>query len=227
VHDLVKYTKAQSPELAEYLEGVAGATLTFDGDDPLAHSADNHIHLWKLEFLSDTNPWIDTDYRTEFVKYIFEQWRMRLKGLHPYRERGYRVYVYEDLAPTVSVVAETDIGFPYMFGSPIFVESIIDVVRPYAERSWLENFSGREWELPQDSILNAVEKHKGSIGQPTANSLGTRVGALRKVIINMGLGGQVNTIRKRHNRRPADFSDESLGQNVWRVFERRLPAGYK
>lgn len=227
MQDLLKYTKAHSPELAAYLEGVAAARLTFDGDDPLRHSSDNHIHLWKLEYLADTHRWIDTRYRTEFVKYILEQWRRRLKGMQPYRERGYRIYVYEDLAPTVSVVAETDTGYPYKSERTMFVGSIAEVVQPYSERSWRDIFSGGEWELTPDSILDAVEKHQGSIGRPTAERLGTQVGALRKVIINMGLEDRVNAIRRHYRRRPADFSNVPRESHVLRVFERRLPAGYE
>lgn len=112
--DLLKYTKERSSELAEYLELVSAAPLMFEGDEPLQHSSHNHIHLSDLEYLAESNSWINAEYRAEFVEYVFEQWRRRLKGLKPYRERGYRIYVYETwMAPVVSVVAETDVGFPY------------------------------------------------------------------------------------------------------------------
>jgi hypothetical protein len=223
--DLLEYTKERSAELAEYLEWVSAAPLMFEGDEPLRHSSYNHIHLWQLENLSDSYSWINTEYRAEFVEYVLEQWRRRLKGLKPYRERGYRMYVYEDFAPTVSVVAETDVGFPYSFGTPRFVGSIYEVVKLYEGRKWSRIFEGGARELRPDSILNIVEKHEGSIGSPTAQDLGIQVGTLRKIIANMDLGREVNAIRKRSKRRPADFS--RVPGEFWHVYERLLPAGYE
>ena len=107
--DFIDYTRSKSRELARALEQVCASPLQFDTEFPLVHSSANHEHLWILEHQADHASWIDTAYRTQFIKHILEHWRIRLKGMAPYRERGYRVYVYEDTSPTLSVVAETDI----------------------------------------------------------------------------------------------------------------------
>jgi hypothetical protein len=227
MNDVMKYTKERSAELAEYLECVSATPLSFEGEDPLSHSAENHVHLWKLEYLADSHSWINTTYRVEFIKHVLEQWRLRLKGLRHYRERGYRLYVYEDMAPTVSVVAETDIGFPYGHRSAVFVPNILDVVKLYENRSWKENFGGLDWEISHEKVIKVVERNKGSIGKPTANALGMQVGKLRSLITNMGLGTEVNEMRKLYRRRPADFSKEPTYFGEWHVFERVLPANYR
>ena len=225
--DFIDYTRSRSPELAEYIHGVAQTPLAFDGSDPIEHSSHNHIHLWKLEYLSDTCSWIDVDYRLECVNHVLEQWRRRLKGLSPYAQRGYRLYVYEDLAPTISAVAETDIGFPYTHAQPVFVQTIRDVLKLYEKRSWKEHFTCDDWEISEKRLLYAVHKNNGSISKPTAEKLGIPVGKLRSLITNMGLSSQVNSVRKKFRRRPADFSNEIVHTDCWHVFERVLPAGYR
>ena len=225
--DFIDYTRSRSPELAEYIHGVAQSPLAFDGSDPSEHSSHNHIHLWKLEYLSDTCSWIDVDYRLECVNHVLEQWRRRLKGLSPYAQRGYRLYVYEDLAPTISAVAETDIGFPYTHAQPVFVQTIRDVLKLYEKRSWKEHFACDDWEISEKRLLDAVQKNNGSISKPTAEKLGIPVGKLRSLITNMGLSCQVNSVRKKFRRRPADFSNEIVHTDCWHVFERVLPAGYR
>lgn len=222
----LQYTKTRSLELAKYLETTAKSPLVFEGSHPLKHSSYNHIHLWKLEYLSDHFDWIDLDYRVDFVNYILEQWRRRLKGLTPYKDRGYRMYVYEDLAPTISVVAETDFGFPYSNGQPIFVNNIRDVLTLYTNRSWKENFLFLDWEISEKHLLDTIIKNKGSISKSTAEKLGLSVGKLRTIIINMGLDAKVNKIRKHFHRKPADFSNEYYSDN-WHIFERLLPAHYR
>ncbi len=224
--DILKITRARSKELAEYMEFVASGSLSFEGEQPLQHSSSNHVHLWKLEYLSDIYEWIDTEYKTEFINYIVEQWRIRLKGLAPYSNRGYRMYVYEDMAPTISVVAETDIGFPYQYGNPKFVNNIIDIVKLYDNRNWRENFSSADWEITQNELLKSIEINNGSISKPTANMLGLAAGKLRLLIINMGLGDEVNSIRKKYKRPIADFSNEKIYSESWHVFERFLDAKY-
>ena len=93
--EVLKYTRRRCPELAQFLEDVAASPLHFEGSQPLQHSSSNHVHLWMVEFLADTHRWIDTDYRVEVASYLLEQWRRRLKGLSPYRQQGYRLYLYE------------------------------------------------------------------------------------------------------------------------------------
>lgn len=224
--NILKFTQQRSNELAEYLEFVASSPLSFEGEHPIEHSSYNHIHLWKLEYLSKSHKWIDIEYKVEFINYIFEQWRRRLKGLSPYIDRGYRVYLYEDTAPTISVVAETNIGFPYEYGVPIFVNSVREILEIYESKNWSDNFSDLDWEVDEKHILNVIEHNKGSIGKPSANKLGLSVGKLRTLITNMGLDNSVNSIRKKYKRRPADFSKEQQYSENWHVFERILRGNY-
>lgn len=223
----LQYTQSRSPELAEYIDAVARSPLSFDGPYPLQHSSHNHVHLWKLEYLADTCDWIDVDYRIECVNHILEQWRCRLKGLPLYNDRGYRIYVYEDLAPTISVVAETEIGFPYSNGQPVFVESVRDILALYENRSWRDHFDSRDWQITEKRLLDVIKRNKGSISKPTAAQLGIPVGKLRSLIINMGLSVDVNSVRKKFQRRPADFASELVHADRWHVFERVLPSRYR
>lgn len=228
--EVLKYTRRRSPELAEYLEAVAASSFCFEGSDPLQHSSHNHVHLWKIEYLADSCNWIDVNYRVEAVSFLLEQWRRRLKGLAPYRQLGYRMYLYEDRAPTISVVAQTQIGFPYSYGTPIFVDHIRDILTLYEGRSWKQHFAeiaASEWEISTKRILSVVQKNGGSISRPTANQLGLPVGKLRTLIINMGLGDQINSIRKQFKRRPADFTKEFAFSDRWHVFERILQPHFR
>ena len=222
----LQLTQSRSAELAEYAQFVAQMPFDFTGQHPIEHSAHNHVHLWKLEYLADTYPWINTSYRVDFVNYIFDQWRRRLKGFSPYQWRGYRLYLYEDLAPTLSVVAETEIGFPYARGQAIVVPTVEDVLQRYAHRSWKQYFASPGWEISEKRLLNVVAKNNGSISKPTAEALGLTVGKLRILIINMGLAEQVNALRKRYRRSPADFSNDLETAYRWHVFEQCLPARY-
>lgn len=223
----IEYTESRSPELAEYIRSIAATPLAFDGPHPLQHSSHNHVHLWKIEYLSDSCDWIDTDFRIKAVNFILEQWRRRLKGLPPFRERGYRIYVYEDLAPTISVVAQTDVGFPYDYGQAVMVPNIRDIMRLYENRSWKQHFQGGDWEVSEKRVLSVITKQCGSISKPSADQLGLSVGKLRTLIVNMGLGCRVNSIRKQFHRRPADFTKEAVYSDRWHVFERILPAQYQ
>ncbi|GAJ02607.1 unnamed protein product, partial [marine sediment metagenome] len=226
IMDVLKYTQTRCPELAGFLAATASASFNFDGDHPLDHSSYNHTHLWALEYWADHHQWIDLEYRINFVNYIFDCWRKNLRGYPSYKTRGYRVYLYEDLAPTVSVVAETRIGFPYD-QEPAFVTSVRDVMALYVGRSWRDNWSDDGWAINPDTILKTIERKKGSIGKPAADALGIKVGELRKLIVNTGIDYQANKIRKKYKRRPADFSNEPDYDTTWTVFERRLPRGYK
>ncbi|NNE24488.1 MAG: hypothetical protein HKN11_17950 [Rhizobiales bacterium] len=199
----------------------------FEGDHPNSHSAYNHIHLWALEWWADHHDWIDIDYRVEFVDLIFERWRGRLTGLWPYQEAGYRFYLYEALAPTVSVVAETPHGFAYDSETATLVSSPREIMSLYENRSWGANFSFDPWDVSRDKILATVEKKRGSIGKPTAQALGLQTGKLRILIEQMGLDSEVNDIRKRHKRRPAAFRAEEDMPYQFSVYEMRLPARYR
>lgn len=224
--EFLDYTRSKSREIADALERVCASRLEFEGDYPLVHSSANHVHLWFLEQQADHAPWIDTEFRSRFIKLVLEHWRIRLKGMAPYRDRGYRMYVYEDAAPTLSVVAETDLGFPYRFGKPVQVERIEDVAALYANRSWRERFEFEPWELSPERILQVIEANQGSISKPSAQKLGLQVGKLRLLITQMDLGEDVNRLRKKFKRRPVDFSEHEKTQETWHVFERILPANY-
>ena len=126
--NILQYTKEKSVDLADYLEKLVKSTLRFKGNNPLIHSSYNHIHLWKLEYLAERYNWIDSEYKIDFINYILRQWKIRLKGLAPYHEKGYRIYVYEDLSPSISVVAETDTGFPYDSSNAVFTNNISNIV---------------------------------------------------------------------------------------------------
>lgn len=223
---LYDFTQQRCPELALFLKQCCASPLSFDGDHPNYHSYLNHIHLWALEWWADHHAWIDLDYRVEFVEEIFNHWRGRLKGLQPYQEGGYRFYLYEDMAPTISVVAETEHGFAYDLENAKFVDSIAQIMTLYLDRSWQENFDFDPWEATPEKILQTVETHKGSISKPTANALGMKVGQLRRLIEQMMLADDVNAIRKRFKRRPARFRPEEEHPFQFHVHERRLPARY-
>lgn len=216
--DILAYTKARSKELAEYLDECARSPLAFDGDDPLMHSSDNHIHLWNLEYFAERNEWVNLEYKHEFITYVLNAWRNRIKGLSPYQTKGYRMYVYSDMAPTLSVVAETEMGFPYRYSldNAVYVNDLMSVLKLYEGRKWSQNFSG-EWSLTHEAVLEAVASNQGSISKPTANMLGLKVGELRHLIINMGLSQKVNAMRKKYKRRPADFSND-IDENYQTLF---------
>lgn len=218
-------TRARCPELADYFEQVGDRPLTFDGAHAIEHSARNHVHLWALEWWSDHHAWIDLDYRVAFAAAILERWQGRMKGLAPYRAQGYRLYVYEDLAPTLSAVAETPQGCPYG-GNLTFVRGIREVMEVYSGRSWRGLFAADPRAITQERLLEEVERHAGSIGAPTANALGLTPGSLRKLIGQMRLEDRVNALRKRHKRRPAQFASSPDPGPGTRVFELRLPPGY-
>ncbi|MCB1520989.1 MAG: hypothetical protein KDJ37_10500 [Hyphomicrobiaceae bacterium] len=218
--------RLRCPELADFLEDVCAQRFNFEGAHPNEHSYYSHRHLWALEWWADRHAWIDLDYRVAFVDEIFTRWKGRLKGQPPYRASGFRMYLYEDLAPTVSVVAETG-ECPYD-GALTFVPSTRDVLRRYVGRSWAGVFEGDPWRVPRERIVREVERHHGSIGQPTADALGIKVGELRVLIEQMGLDRQVNELRKRFKRRPANFRvDDGYREVEIAIFEARLPAGFR
>jgi hypothetical protein len=223
---LEAFTRERCPELAAFLKDCCASPLSFAGAHPIEHSADNHIHLWSLEYWADHHKWIDLDYRTAFADLILDRWRGRLKGLAPYHADGYRMYLYQDMAPTVSVVAETRFGFPYG-GTASFVHGAREIMRLYVERSWRDNFTIEPWEVDDQALLAAVDKHAGSIGKPTANALKISVAALRRLIEQMNLADRVNAIRKRYKRRPAAFEDDETFEHTFAVYEQRLPPGYR
>jgi len=226
--DVLRYTKTVSRDLADYLEQCARAPLAFEGNDPLHHSSHNHIHLWLLECFAERNEWVNLAYKREFVEYILKTWKNRIKGFLPYQSQGYRMYVYTDWAPTISVVAETAMGFPYRYSleHAVFVDDLSDILKKYEGCNWSDNFGGASGISPK-TVLKSVLSNAGSIGKATANMLGLKVGALRRLIINMGLAEQVNEIRKKHKRRPADFRYELDHNHTTLFYELLLPPKFR
>lgn len=224
-NSIIAETRRRCPELAEFLEDVCAQPLRFEGSYANAHSAENHTHLWALEWWAERHDWIDLDYRVEFVEEIFARWRGRLKGLPPYRAAGYRVYLYQDMAPTVSVVANLPEGCPYG-GRLTFVPQPRDVMAAYVGRRWSLNFKG-DWPIEPGRILDVIEHNQGSISKPSADMLGLPVSKLRILIEQMGLERRVNEIRKRYKRRPAKFHEEAYDNFELRIFEEIWPMGYR
>lgn len=225
---ILGFTRAKCPELAGFLEACCASRLSFEGDEPNFHSACNHIHLWALEYWAERHDWIDLPYRLEFVREIFNCWRTQMRGLPPYQAKGYRLYLYEDLAPTVSVVAETPVGFPYSGCGPVtFVERPQDVLRSYPGKKWGEFFRSTPWTTSQERILEAVEKQAGSIGAPSANALGLSRGQLRRMIEERGLEREINALRKKFHRPPARFRPERDHATPILLYEQRLPARFR
>jgi len=224
-----QYTRTRCPDLADYLEECASAPLRFVGTtDPNLHSADNHIHLWGLEWWAERVDFVDVEYRVDFVEHIFARWRGRLTGQWPYQAAGYRLYLYEWMAPTISVVAETPVGFPYDSTHAQFVASPRDVLEIYDKQVWSQNFAFGDWDVSRERLLETIAKNSGSISQPAAAALGLKVAKLRILIEQMGLQRAVNDIRKRFGRAPARFRlDDPIPEWSFRIYERKLPAGYR
>lgn len=95
----------------------------------------------------------------------------------------------------------------------------------YLGRSWRANFDLEPFELNPKWVLNQIDKNKGSIGKPTADKIGVKVGELRTIIEQMGLQSRVNDIRKKYRRRPAQFRQEDY-DHTYRIHEQLLPAHF-
>ena len=202
--------------------------LIFRGDHPIEHSRRNHIHLSSIEWFAARYPQIDLSIREQAVRFIFERWKVQPKSFHPYRQNGYRLYLYEAFAPTISVVADTTHGFPYG-KEPAAWSSIAEVFQPFVKMTNTKPAQincCQENAFNEDMILSAVERSRGSLGTRAAQSLGLSVGELRKRVEWFYLCDQVNDLRKRFNRRPARFTDQDLRFFEFKIFELRLPANY-
>lgn len=206
------------PAFADYVTAVFERPLRFEGEWPIVHSGANHVHLWMPEYLGDRHAAIDLAFRTRLVEAIFARWTARARSDHRCARDGFRLYLYEDLAPTVSIVAETPQGCPYG-GDLTFVPRIEDVLARYDGRSWRARFTS-DGPSPEQ-VLAAVEAEDGSIGTRAARRLGCAVGELRRLIEACDLGDAVNALRKRSRRRPAAFRDEVPVRA--RMYERRVP----
>lgn len=211
--------RRRSREIAEYLEAIAEQPLSFRGAHPIEHSAANHCHLWMVEWMADKAGWIDLAFRVQATAYILGRWRDRLPSYEPARERGFRLYLYADMAPTVSVVAETNEGCPYG-GDLEFVSEIGDVLAPYAGRSWMSNFKGGG--PTPDAILSAAAREAGSLRR-TATRLDTGLAELRRLIECYGIAAEFNRVRKSHGRRPAQFADPDMMLPKVLIWEWRVP----
>jgi hypothetical protein len=210
------------PEIARFIEEMSEIELRFRGPEPLDHSRDNHVHLWAIEHAADSHREIDLAFRCAAIRHIFARWTARLKAYAPYTAQGYRLYVYGDMAPTLSVVAETPRGCPY--GEVKQVDDIETVVRPYVGQSWAARFEPVAG-LGPERLLAAIDREHGSLGA-TARHLGWSVAALRRDVERWEIGPDVNRLRKRHGRRPARFADPLYRVPDTLFWEQRLPPRY-
>lgn len=218
--DLIAGTRARDRELAEWLEAVCESPLRFEGDCPNLHSSENHVHLFHLEYAAERHDWIGLTYREQVAETILGRWQARLRGMRASLPAGARLYVYQDMAPTVSAVAETPAGYPYP-GEPTFVDSPREIMALYVGRRWSENFCPGGGPTPE-RIVAEVARHAGSIGKPTADALGMKVGVLRRAIEWFDLQEEVNALRKQAGRRPARFLAGEALPFRYSVYERRL-----
>lgn len=217
-----------SPRLALWLQAIGEQPFVFAGQHPNQHSSHNHVHLFVLEYEADIHPQITLAFRCQVVSFIFETWKQRLKGYRPYQEAGFRLYLYEDSAPTVSVLAETPYGFPYS-GQPVFVHSPAEVMERYVGFSWRERFlTATSRDTEPEHLLEVIEQQHGSIGRSTANSLHMTTAELRQWIERFDLQEPVNRLRKKYGRRPAQFLnlDAFPEPMPYRIYELKLPAQY-
>ncbi|MDP1910936.1 MAG: hypothetical protein Q8K85_21755 [Hyphomicrobium sp.] len=185
------------------MDGIAEAPLSFRGAGPILHSAANHRHLWALNAAADRDRSFDLAFRCRVVAHILERWRARLVSHATSSPHGFRLYLYEDLAPTVSVVAETPLGCPYG-GDLTFVATIGEVLAAYDGRSWTALFEGGG--PKPDVIVNAVSHASGSL-RAGAQRMGMPLARFRRLIETFDLAGDINRIRKHNGRRPARFAD--------------------
>jgi len=210
------------PEVARFIEETGEIDLHFRGPEPLDHSRDNHVHLWAIEYAADAHRDIDLAFRCAAILFFLMLRRPPRSTLFPYTTQGYRLYVYGDMAPTLSVVAETPRGCPY--GAVKRAPDIETVVRPYVGRSWAARFKPTGG-LGPDRLLAAIDKEKGSLGA-TARRLGWSLAALRRDIEVWRIAPDVNRLRKRHGRRPARFADPDYHVPDTLFWEQRLPPRY-
>lgn len=211
-------TRRIDRELADYIEDIAEQPLEFRGAHAIAHSAANHRHLWMIEARAEHDRRIDLAFRVRAVSYILHRWRDRLPTYAPSQSAGFRMYLYEDIAPTVSVVAETGAGCHYG-GELTFVDRIEDVLAPFAGRSWTANFRA-SWPEPE-VVLSVIGKNSGSLRR-SSQALGVGLAELRRLIECYDLAGEVNAVRKSMQRRPARFGDQDGMLPKLRIWEQRI-----
>ncbi len=212
--DFLKKARSISQEFSDYIEGIGECELRFQGKHPIEHSRDNHVHLFGLGQWVRKNPQIDLKIQVQAVEYIFARWKVRLKSYQPHTQQAYRMYLYEDFAPTISVVAETRFGFPYG-RKPVFVDSPVEIFQIYANRDWNDFLQPNE----KTAVLFAIEKSQGSIGARAAQMIGLKAIELRKYIEWFEIGDQVNAIRKHFHRRPARFLSYEDHVPSFKVYE--------
>ncbi|GGJ19732.1 hypothetical protein [Deinococcus roseus] len=212
--DFIQRTRRFSPALADHLQQVAQQTLDFSGLHPLDHSRHNHVHLWKLEYEADLHPEINLQYRVDCARFVQQSWTEQLK-FHP--KGAYLFYLYEDLAPTVSVVRETEYEFPYA-GTPVFVEDMAGVMRLYVGRSWKAQFKGNRLDR---HVLEQLEKHQGSLTR-TAQHLNLSIAELRRWIEQLQLTAEVNALRKHFYRRSLQLKTEWELPLTYRIYHKRI-----
>ncbi len=208
------------PEIGADVEAISEGPLSFRGTAPFLHSAANHRHLWLLRAATDRDRGFDLAFRCRIVAYILGRWRARLASHAASSPNGFRLYLYEDLAPTVSVVAETPRGCPYG-GDLTFVATIGEVLAATDDRSWAALFDGRG--PKPEAIVKAVSDASGSL-RAGAQALGVPLASFRRLIETFDLARDVNRVRKRNGRRPARFADPDALPPKLRIWEYAVPA---
>jgi hypothetical protein len=216
--------KAQSidQELSDYVEHIGETEFQFKGDNPYDHSAYNHVHLRGLQVLARDNPRVTLEVQVQAVEYIFERWKTRLKSFHPYTQKGYRLELSENFAPTISVEANTVYGRTGG-NSAVYVDSMLEIFRIYEGQDWCSFLQPSE----KSAILYAVEQSQGSIGTRAAQLIGLNAVELRKYIEWFEMDDEVNTIRKQFHRRPVQFLSYEQRFSKYKIYEICLPAHYK
>lgn len=221
----IQALRSRDRVFANYLEELAEQPLDFRDKHPNRHSARNHQHLWLMEYTAERDASMDLAMRCAAVAFVLSRWRDRLVSYAPYQRDGYRLYLYEDLAPTLSVVAETPIGFPYEGCAQFtFVRDIADVLRRYVSVPWSTRFKGIG--PTPDRVLKVVADEGGSLNR-SARALSMPLAELRRTIETYDLAREVNDMRKHNGRRPAHFFNVDFRLPQTRIWEHRLPAGFR
>lgn len=209
-----------APELANWLKGLAAHPLCFEGDTPLDQISKNYVRLWLTEFFAEEGDAVDLDFRVAATEWLIGCWSRRARP-----EVGSAClcfYVYDDLAPTLTVATESPKGFP--FRSQERVDSLEELLQPFCRRHWSELWGSAG--VTSRRIYQAVEAAHGDIGRLVAQRLGLETGRLRRAIEWFGLGDEVNRIRTLHQRPVLRFrslqSQASLYSDRWRIYELKV-----
>ncbi len=194
-----------SRDLAGFVSDVAERDFRFyrEPKDGCSETSYNKEVLWMPEALGRQDTRIDLNLRCDIVEFIIDRWKTRLRSYEPFGTYGFLVYVYRVVAPNISVLA----GWPeneshWIVKGPSF--PLREVLLPLSKGYFAHFFEHQSALRPRD-ILKTIERAKGSISTATARQLGISGGELRQQIECWDICEDVNSIRKRFRRRPAQF----------------------